>query len=37
MKKIESNCIYPNLRNFLSFATSEKNIEREYEWAIIFS
>ncbi|WP_042477770.1 GNAT family N-acetyltransferase [Bacillus ndiopicus] len=31
MEKIKSNCIQPNLRKLLSFATSEENIEREYE------
>lgn len=31
MKEIKSESIQPNLRKLLCFATSEKNIEREYE------
>ncbi|MGE7945798.1 GNAT family N-acetyltransferase [Lysinibacillus sp. NPDC093688] len=31
MKEIKSTTIQPNVRELLSFATSEKNIEKEYE------
>ena len=31
MKEIKSTSIQPNVREFLSFATSEKNVEKEYE------
>lgn len=31
MKEIKSTSIQPNVRELLSFATSEKNVEKEYE------
>ena len=31
MKEMTSASIQPNLRKLLSFATSERNVEREYE------
>ncbi|MFT9819608.1 GNAT family N-acetyltransferase [Lysinibacillus sp. NPDC056185] len=31
MKDIKSTSIQPNVRELLSFATSEKNVEKEYE------